>query len=171
MFDRIFDFIADVWEWFIPFVVIDVYEMGVVLRFGKPVRVIEPGLRWLIPFGIETCKYETVVRQTSYLDPQSLTSMDGKLVTISAILVYRISDIQKFLCEIDDGETDVQNMCYGIISECVEDTVWDEIRNKKFNITVQDKCRRVCKLYCGVTLIAVKYSDKATARNFRLWND
>lgn len=170
MFDRIFDFVAGVWEWFIPFVVIDIYEMGVVLRFGKPVRVIEPGFCWLWPFGIETCKYETVVRQTSYLDPQSLTSADGKSVTISAILVYKIIDIQKFLCEIDDGETDVQNMCYGIISECVESSEWDEIRTWSFNKDVLDMCRRTCSKYCGVKLIAVKYSDKATARNIRLWN-
>lgn len=171
MFDRIFDFITAVWEWFIPFIIIDIYEMGVVLRFGKPVRVIKPGLRWLIPLGIEKCKFETVVRQTSYLDPQSLTSEDGKSVTISAILVYEIIDIQKFLCEIEDGETDVQNMCYGIITDCVETSFWEDIRTSEFNKDVLKRCRIMCTKFCGVKLIAVKYSDKATARNIRLWND
>ena len=171
MFDRIFDFIADVWEWLIPWVIIDSYEQGVVLRLGKFNRVVNPGLCWVLPFGIEECKYETIVRQTSYLDVQSLTSADGKLVTISGILVYEIKDIRKFLLDIDDAETDVQNMCYGVISDCVQDSEWKEVCTKSFNRLVLDKCRNVCDNYCGVKLIHVKYSDKATARNLRLWND
>jgi len=171
MFDRIFDFLEAVWEWFIPFVIIDVYEQGVVLRFGKFKRVIDPGLRWIIPFGVDAVKYDTVVRQTSYLDVQSLVSLDGQLVTINGILVYTINDIRKFLLDIDDGETDVQNMCYGVIADCVETYEWDEIRSAEFNKDVLKKCRAVCENYCGVKLIHVKWSDKAPARNFRLWND
>lgn len=171
MFDRIFDFLEAVWEWFIPFVVINAYEQGVVLRFGKFKRVVDPGLRWIIPFGIDEVKYDTVVRQTSYLDVQSLTSEDGKLVTINAILIFTITDIRKFLLDIDDGETDLQNMCYGIISDCVEAYFWEYIRTSEFNKDVLKKCRRVSENYCGVKLIDVKWSDKATARNLRLWND
>jgi regulator of protease activity HflC (stomatin/prohibitin superfamily) len=171
MLDRLFDFLAQVWEWLIPWAVIDQYEMGVVLRWGKFNRVINPGFRWLIPLGIESVKYETVVRQTSYLDVQSLTSLDGKPVTISAILVFTISDIRKFLLDIDEGETDLQNMCYGVIAECVETSNWHDIISMEFNKQVQTKCRRVSENYCGVKLLHVKYSDKATARNIRLWND
>ncbi len=112
MFDRIFDFIESVWEWLIPFVVIDAYEEGVVLRFGKFKRVVKPGLRWVWPLGVEVVKFETVVRQTAYLDPQSLTSKDGKSVTISGIVTFCITDIRKFLLDIDEGEADMGNMIY-----------------------------------------------------------
>lgn len=171
MLDRLFDFIASVWEWLIPFTVIDCYELGVVLRFGKFHHVIKPGLRWLLPFGIDNVKFETVVRQTSDLTVQSLTSQDGKPVTLNAILVYTIQDIRKFLLEIDDGETDLQNMCYGVITDCVESYDWREIRTPKFNRDVLKKCRNVCDNYCGVKLIHVKWSDKTTGRSLRLWND
>lgn len=171
MFDRIFDFIQSVWEWLIPWVIIDAYEMGVVLRLGKFNRVINPGLRFIWPFGIESVKYDTVVRQTSYLDIQSLTSEDGKSVAIAGILTFTITDIKKFLLDIDDGETDVQNMCYGVISDCVEYTPWINIREAQFNKDVLKKCRSLCDRFCGVKLLDVKWSDKATARNLRLWND
>ena len=171
MFDRIFDFIESVWEWLIPWVILDPYEEGVVIRLGNFNRVIGPGIHWMWPVGIEACKYETVVRQTSYLDVQSLTSKDGKPVTISAILVYIIDDIRKFLLDIDDGETDLQNMCYGVIGDCVEDTNWIKIKINDFNNRVLRRCRHVSETYCGVKLLDVKYSDKSTARNIRLWND
>lgn len=171
MFNRLFDFIVVVWEWLIPFTVIDCYERGIVLRFGKFHHTVMPGFRWLLPFGIDSIKYETVVRQTSDLSVQSLTSKDGKPITLNAILVYEIIDIAKFLLEIDDGETDLQNMCYGVIADCVETHTWNEIRSAEFNAKVLRRCRNVSENYCGVKLIHVKWSDKTTARSIRLWND
>jgi hypothetical protein len=171
MFDRIFDFIADAWEWLIPWVVIDAYEMGVVLRWGKFSRVVSPGLSFVWPLGIEDVKYETVVRQTVYLDPQSLTTSDGKSITVAGIIVFEISDIRKYLLDIDDGEDDMSNMVYGIISDCVEDTEWKDITSPAFNGRVYAKASLECNKYCGVFVIGIKWSDKATARNIRLWND
>jgi len=171
MFDRIFDFIESVWEWLIPWVIIDAYEMGVVLRFGKFHRVVSPGLRFIWPFGIEEVKYQTVVRQTSYLDVQSLTTKDGKGVCLAGIVTYTITNIHKFLLLIDDGENDMNNMVYGIISDCVEDTLWDDIKTTLFNSRVFNYSQKECNDYCGVNIIAIKWSDKATARNLRLWND
>jgi len=157
MFDRIFDFI--------PWVIIDQYEQGVVLRLGKFKRVVNPGLSFIFPFGIEEVKYETVVRQTSYLDPQSLTTKDGKSVTLAGIIIYKIIDIRKFLLDIDDGEDDMNNIVYGIISDNVERNDWGTVKRSLFNFDEE------CFDYCGVDILAIKWSDKATARNLRLWND
>jgi len=170
MFDKLLDFIFATWKWFIPWVVINSYEQGVILQFGKFRRVVNPGFNIMLPFGIDVCTQETVVRQTSYLEVQSLTSADNKPVTINGILVFTISDIRKFLLEIDDGETDLQNMCYGVITDCVESHNWNTIRSAKFNREVLKKCRNVSENYCGVKLIHVKWSDKATTRSIRLWN-
>ncbi|RLA25669.1 MAG: hypothetical protein DRQ63_09375 [Gammaproteobacteria bacterium] len=171
MFDRIFDFIADAWEWLIPWVIIDQYEQGVVLRLGKFKRVVNPGLSFIFPFGIEEVKYETVVRQTSYLDPQSLTTKDGKSVTLAGIIIYKIIDIRKFLLDIDDGEDDMNNIVYGIISDNVERNDWGTVKRSLFNFDVFKEAQKECFDYCGVDILAIKWSDKATARNLRLWND
>ena len=171
MFDRIFDFIADVWEWLIPWVVIDAYEQGVVLRLGKFHRVVNPGFNFIWPLGFEAVKYETVVRQTAYLEVQSLTTRDGKPVCVSAIVIFTISDIRKFLLDIDDGEDDMTNMVYGIISDCVEETDWLKIKKAPFNNRVLKLAQEQCNSYCGVDVIAIKWSDKVVARNIRLWNE
>lgn len=168
MFDRIFDFLAAAWEWFIPWVIIDAYEMGVILQLGKFRRVIGPGIRLMCPFGIDACKYETVVRQTTPLDMQSLTTKDYKSCTMNAILTYKITDIKKFLLEIDDGESDIQNMCIGIISNATESNTWKYITTTEFNNQVKNRCRRICDKYCGVQLLDLTWSDKTLARPIRL---
>ena len=165
-----FDLIATVWQSILPVTVIDCYERGIVLRLGKPVRDLGPGLHFIIPI-VERVESETVVRQTSYLDVQSLTSADGKPVTLCAIIVYRIADLRRYLLEIDDGETDLQNIVYGLINDHAEATHWKEIRGTKFNRLLFSDCKRSADDYCGVELISIKWADKATARNLRLWND
>jgi len=171
MFDRIFDFIASVWEWLIPWVVIDAYEQGVVLRLGKFNRIVNPGFNLIWPLGFEAVKYETVVRQTVYLDPQSLTTSDGKSITVAAIVIFKIADIRKFLLDIDDGEDDMSNMIYGIISDWVQYKNWSEIVSKDFDANITIAAKEQCNEYCGIEIIGIKWSDKATARNIRLWND
>lgn len=171
MFDRLFDFIADVWEWVIFWTVVDSYEQGVILRFGKFKRIINPGLRFMLPFGIDSPRTETVVRQTAYLDVQSLTSFDGKAVAISGIVIFRITDIRKFLLDIDEGETDMTNIVYGIITDWVEETNWADVRGPAFNSDVLRTARAECNEYCGVEVLAIKWSDKTVARGIRLWND
>jgi hypothetical protein len=171
MFDKLFDFIEAVWEWFVFWVVLDPYEAGVVIQLGTYRRTLTGGVWLICPFGIDDVKYETVVRQTAYLDVQSVTSKDGKSLSLAGIVTFIITDIRKFLLEIDDGESDMVNMIYGIITDFVEAHDWDNIRGPQFNKKVLDKCRRDCENYCGVKIISIKWSDKATARNLRLWND
>lgn len=171
MFDRIFDFIADVWEWLIPWVIMDPYEAGVVIRLGNFNRVIGPGFHLVWPLGFEEVKYETVVRQTAYLDVQSITTSDNKTACVSAIVTFIIVDIRKYLLDIDDGEGDMTNMVYGVISDEIESTTWESVRGRPFNNRVLKKSREVAEQFCGVEIVSIKWSDKTVARNLRLWND
>jgi len=171
MFDKLIDVFLSIWEWFIPFFVIDEYERGVVLQFGKYRRTVGPGIWLMCPFGIDDAKYETVVRQTADLVVQSLTTLDKKSVSLKAIVIFKIVDIKKFLLQIDEGEVDVMNMVIGVISDTVELTRWEDIPTKEFNRKVLKASRHICEKYCGVKILAIKWSDKTTARSIRLWND
>lgn len=151
--------------------VLDVFEEGVILRLGKYHRTVKAGLHFIAPWGIDKLTKETVVRQTAYLGVQSLSSKDSKPVNIAGIVIFKIVDIRKFLLEIDEGETDVMNMVYGVISDCVEHNDWSDIPSKEFNKQVLHNVRLATKEHCGVYVISIKWSDKTTARSIRLWND
>ena len=136
---------------------VDQFEKGVFLRWGKYKRTVGPGLRFHFPWGIEKLVKETVVRQTAYLDVQSLTTHDGKRVTIAGIVIFKIEDIKKFLLQIDEGETDVMNMVYGVISDCVEAHDWEYVITSAFNKQVLHKVRLATENYCGVRVISIKW--------------
>jgi regulator of protease activity HflC (stomatin/prohibitin superfamily) len=46
MFERVLDFLASFWNVLRPLVVVDDYEGGVILRFGRYKRDLTPGLHW-----------------------------------------------------------------------------------------------------------------------------
>lgn len=168
VFELLWDLLHDIFDWLIPFEIVDQYEMGVVLRWGKYSRTVGPGFRWMWPFGIEELMTETVVRTTSYLEVQSITSKDGKPVNINAILVYKIGNIKRWLLEVDDAEDALHDMTYGIISELAECKDWSEIMKPAFmeevTLMVQDEA-----ITWGARVEAVKLSDRVTSRSIRLW--
>ena len=168
MFDRLFDFLAQVWQYLIPCVVVDQYERAVVLRWGKYHRTLEPGfhLRW--PIG-EAVFSANVVANTSNLGAQSLTTSDGKAAVVSAIVTWKVNDIQKFLLEVEGQTEAVMDLAYGAIAEWVLAHPWDEICRKDASERITRLVRRRSAEY-GIEIVRVQLSDVAQCRSVRLWN-
>ena len=88
------------------FVVIDVTEYGVVLRFGRVVRVVrEPGPYLKRPYPLET-----VVRLDRRLLPfkpviAEFLSADKKNLVIHSLVTWRITDPERFLATTGDRPT------------------------------------------------------------------
>jgi len=173
VFDKFITGIAQFFKWLFLtcYEVLNVFEKGVILRFGNYHKTLGPGLHFILPWGIDKLTKETVVRQTAYLNVQSLTTQDNKKVAIAAIVIFKIENIKKFLLEIDDGETDVMNMVYGTVSDCIEASIFEDIITPNWNKEVLKRVRQATVEYCGVKVISIKWSDKTTARSVRLWND
>ena len=48
MLDRLFDLLVLIWEAIVPYKIINQYDRGVRLRFGKFKEVLEPKLHWKV---------------------------------------------------------------------------------------------------------------------------
>lgn len=97
-----FGWLGDLFLWFSEFVprweIIRTTERGVKWVRGKKVKVLKPGIRWWWPV-VTDIEIEEVVRQTLYIEPQTLMTDDGEAVIASGVVVFRITDIQKYLVE------------------------------------------------------------------------
>lgn len=84
------------WGFITPFHVLGDDEVGLVRRVGKFHRFLEPGFNLKIPI-LESVKYETSALDSTVLHEQSLTSKDGKSVSLKGVLTYRIVDARKYI--------------------------------------------------------------------------
>lgn len=166
-FDRIMNWVEKFIAYFQFLFIINQYDAGVVLRFGKYSRTVGPGLHLRVPFGVEEHTYDTIVRTTSYLETQTVTSSDGKSINISAILVYKIGNIKRWLLEVDDAEAALHDMTYGIISELAETKTWAQIMKPAFMEEVTELVQEEA-ISWGARVEAVKLSDRVQSKSLRL---
>ena len=81
--------------------ILNEYERGVVFRLGRLVEPKGPGLRVLLPFGIE--KMRKVDLRTIVFDvpPQDVITRDNVSVKVNAVVYFRVIDVNKAVNEVE----------------------------------------------------------------------
>ncbi|MCM8819307.1 MAG: SPFH domain-containing protein [Candidatus Omnitrophica bacterium] len=81
--------------------VISQWECGVIFRFGKFVKVINPGLRWVIPI-IDSVYHVDMRIRTMDVIPQEVMTKDSVPVKIDAVVYYKIFDAKKSVVAVEN---------------------------------------------------------------------
>jgi regulator of protease activity HflC (stomatin/prohibitin superfamily) len=167
MFERLLDLILQSIAFFIPFVVIDQFEEAVVLRFGKFHRTLGPGFHWIIPFQIERGISDNVVPRTLNLQAQSLTTKEGRMVMVAAVVTASIRDIQKATLEVEGVDHALQDSCYGAIGMLVAAATWEEVQSADFSEALTKACRKQAWRF-GIEIQRVQLSDLTLSKTLRI---
>jgi regulator of protease activity HflC (stomatin/prohibitin superfamily) len=71
--------------------IVSQFEKGLVERFGRYDRTVDPGLRWIWPF-IERIRRVDMREQVVDVPPQEVITEDNVVVTVDAVVYYRATD-------------------------------------------------------------------------------
>ncbi len=124
--NKLIDILVECFWWFVPFTVISHFERGLVLRFGKFSRLLNPGFHFIWPLGIEDVLSENIKPDGSYTVSQAVTLKDGTSLALTMIFIWEITDIKKLLLEIEDKET-VLTWALGHIEDYIHRLNWQEL--------------------------------------------
>jgi len=167
MFDKLIDLIVTFIGDFLPFKIVDQWEMGVHLRVGKFIKVVEPGLNWKIPF-FDQIITTPVITQTVNLSPQTVTSQDEKSVVLTSIVRYHIHDVRKFLLGVMHANDVLVDTTQGIIRDIVEGCKWADLYDLSSVVTPEIN-EQVEKW--GITVEQVSFPDLGEIQTFRIMSD
>lgn len=167
MFDKLIDLVVTFISDFLPFKIVDQWEKGVHLRFGKFIKVVEPGLVWKIPF-FEQVLTTPVITQTVNLKSQTVTSLDEKSVVLSSIVRYHIHDVEKFLLGVMHANDVLVDTTQGIIRDVVEETNWEDLYDLG-NVVKPEVNDQVQKW--GITVQQVSFPDLGEIKTYRIISD
>ncbi|GBE05071.1 MAG TPA: FtsH protease activity modulator HflK [Nitrospirae bacterium] len=158
-------------------------EVGVILKFGKYSRTVEPGLHFKMPIGIETLYKVPVERQlkeefgfrtarpgvrTKYssrgYDEESLMlTGDLNAANVEWIVQFRIKDAYQFLFRVRNALQTFRDMNEAIMREVVGDRTVDEvltIGRQEIANTVTLKLQEMCDQYeIGIKVDQVVLQD------------
>ncbi|KKM21675.1 hypothetical protein LCGC14_1633050 [marine sediment metagenome] len=94
------------------------WEQSVRVRLGKKVAVLGAGVHMRIPF-IDRVFRQSTRRRFVMTGMQTISTTDGKAITIKSALGYEISDIGKLYNTLHDAEDTLESECMGIIAQFI----------------------------------------------------
>lgn len=165
MFDSLLNALSQFWVHIIPWIVVEPYEGGVMLKWGKYRGPLAPGWNLKIPL-VHTAMTTHTVPAPYQLDPQALTTQDGIQVTLRATVVYQVNDLHKYLLE-TDGHALVLEVAQGIIAKQVSGYPWSEVHTSAFALATSLRIRRQSREY-GALVKRVFFTDITRARPITL---
>lgn len=159
-------------------------EVGVILRFGKFIRITEPGLHLKLPLGIESLKKVQVQRQlkeefgfrtakagvrTQYAHTAEsireavMLTGDLNVAMVEWIVQFKIEDPYKYLFKIRDAESTFRYMNEAVVRKIVGDNSVDEvitIGRARLALEAKEDLQRLCDLYeIGIEVNQLIFQD------------
>jgi len=169
------------------FFVVDQTEQAVILRFGKYLKTVGPGLQFKIPFGIDkSYNVETQTVQTmsfgyratssgnlsgsstkysysKYMDESTMLTGDLNIVDIQWIVQYRIDDPYKWLFNINNQANTISDLSRSVMNQLVGDLPILSIMTSErtsMEVEAQEKLQAALDSYgMGVKIVTVKLQD------------
>lgn len=170
MFDRLIDLLVQFIELFRFWTVVDPYEEALVLRLGKLHRHLYCGWHLIIPMGVERVLAEHIVPAVRVLENESATTSDGKSIAFRAVATYRVSDIEKLLLKVEDGNHAVVDACAGEVARVLRESTWAEISQPEILDKVTAAARKRGFRF-GVEIMSIQFTALTLCRTIRLMGE
>lgn len=105
--------------------IIDEPERGVVLRFGKYVTTIQPGLNFRLPKPIEQVYKVNVRKVQPITDQASMLTKDENIVDIDMAIQYRVNEAKDYLFNVDMPDFTLKQVAKTAIREVIGNSDMD----------------------------------------------
>jgi len=105
------------WLAFNCFVLVGEQDRGVVLRFGKFARVMQPGPNFKLPWPIESVTTINTTGVRTFNNSLPVLTRDENIVTVSFNVQYRISDPQMYLFGSRDADRVLEQVAQSAVRE------------------------------------------------------
>lgn len=158
---QIFEFLQKLFVWWITVLP---WERAVHVRAGKKVRILAAGMHLRVPF-LDRVYLQTTRLRVMQGSPQTITTRDGKTITIVMAVGYTITDISQLYREMFHPEQSLTNMVQGSIADFVSTHSLDECLLPQIEKRVKQAMES--KDY-GLSFEYVKVTGFAVVKTYRL---
>jgi modulator of FtsH protease HflK len=152
-----------VWMLVDSFHIIDQRERGVVLRFGKADRILEPGPRFTLPRPIETVERVDVTQVRSMSSRVPMLTRDENLVNIDFAVQYTVSDATNFLFKVRDVEETLAQVAEAAVRQVVGSRTLDDVQvgnRLEFTNEAREIMQRLLNSYeAGISVSIINFQD------------
>jgi regulator of protease activity HflC (stomatin/prohibitin superfamily) len=135
MFSTLIQQISRALTWFFT---VAPWEQAILVRLGKHTKVLGAGIYFRIPF-VDRIFKQSVRRRINTIKAQTLTTRDGKVVTCSGAVGYRIGDLGKLYDTLESANMTIENEVSGIIAAYIGSRNLHECQSRQLEEFVAEK--------------------------------
>jgi len=165
---RIIDFISDWIAHLRPWHILGDDEVGLIQRLGVYNRDLKHGWNWKAPL-LEVVLSTSGALDSSALREQTLTTSDRQQVTVAGVLSYRVVSPRKFLIDLEDADSVLNDVGLGVIARVVPGYTCDEILVDEEPMAVMKKRMKNRAEKCGIKVVSFELTDRAKTRTYRMF--
>ena len=110
------------------------YERGVVLRFGKLIRVREPGFNLIMPLLIDHMIKVPLRIVTMVLEPQEVITRDNVTVKVDAVVYFMVIDPVKAVINVEDYRQAMTQLALTTLRSVLGQSELDELLAHRIEI-------------------------------------
>ena len=116
------------------------YERGVVFRLGRIINIKSPGLRFLIPFGIDRMLKVGMRTITMDIPTQDVITSDNVSIKVNAVVYFKVMDPEKAVLAVEDYFFATNQLSQTTLRSVVGQFSLDGLLTKReaINIKLQD---------------------------------
>lgn len=128
---------------------IDAQERGVVLRFGKYIDTVQPGLHWNPPL-IDNVSVVNITKVRAASFREIMLTQDENIVEVKLSVQYVIDDPEKFVLRVRDPERSLQHASQSALRHVVGGTTMDLVLTEgreKIAFDVEERLQAYIDMY------------------------
>ena len=142
---------------------IDEAERGVVQQFGAYTQTTLPGLRWHLPFPIETVDVVNIQEVNNFNFKTEMLTANEQYVLMDLVVQYRRTDPVKYSFEVQDPEITLQDVTESALRSVVgTSSLADLIGERRAEIparTIEELQETLTCYGAGLTVTSINLKD------------
>ncbi|WP_299527459.1 slipin family protein [uncultured Lutibacter sp.] len=143
------------------------YKRALKFRFGKYIKTLDPGFRWVIPI-IETIQIVDIRVITFNIDSQEVMTKDNVPCSIDGVVFFKIDDPEKAVLEVEEYKFAITQLSQAALRDVCGKVELDTILSnreemgKNIKTIVEEETKE-----WGIVIMDVKIKDIQLPENMR----
>ena len=143
------------------------YKRAIKFRFGKYIKTLQPGFRWIIPF-IETIQIVDIRVITFNIDSQEVMTEDNVPCSIDGVVFFKIVNPEKAVLEVEEYKFAITQLAQAALRDVCGKVELDTILSKREEMgkNIKDIVEKETQDW-GIEISDVKIKDIQLPENMR----
>lgn len=143
------------------------YKRALKFRFGKFIKTLEPGFRWVIPV-VETIQIVDIRVITINIVSQEVMTADNVPCSIDGVVFYKVNNPEKAVLEVEEYKFAISQLAQAALRDVCGKVELDTILSKREEMgnNIKGIVEKETKVW-GIEIIDVKIKDIQLPENMR----